>query len=125
MHRRAIVLLLMLAAAFNASTSAADLDWPAVNHTNKPWTRWWWLGSILDEKQVAAGMEKYRGAGLGGLEITPIYGVKGEEAKFLNYLSPEWMKQFQHVLNEAKRLDLGIDMATGNGWPFGGPWVDP
>ena len=28
-----------------------------------------------------------------------------------------------HTLREAARLDLGVDMATGTGWPFGGPWV--
>jgi hypothetical protein len=26
-------------------------------------------------------------------------------------------------LREAERLDIGVDMATGTGWPFGGPWV--
>ena len=29
----------------------------------------------------------------------------------------------EHVGLEAKRLGLGVDMATGTGWPFGGPWV--
>src|SRR5690606_5904912 len=28
-----------------------------------------------------------------------------------------------HVLKEATRLDLGVDMATGTGWPFGGLWI--
>ena len=28
-----------------------------------------------------------------------------------------------HTLSEAARLKLGVDMATGTGWPFGGPWV--
>jgi hypothetical protein len=28
-----------------------------------------------------------------------------------------------HVTREAKRLGLGVDMATGTGWPFGGPEV--
>jgi hypothetical protein len=28
-----------------------------------------------------------------------------------------------HVLSEGKKLNMGIDMATGTGWPFGGPWV--
>jgi hypothetical protein len=60
---------------------------------------------------------------LGGLEITPIYGVKGAEDKFIDFLSPKWMEMFEYTLSEAKRLNLGIDMATGTGWPFGGPWV--
>ena len=58
-----------------------------------------------------------------GLEITPIYGVKGYEDRFINYLSPAWIEMFEHTLREGERLDLGVDLATGNGWPFGGPWV--
>ena len=29
----------------------------------------------------------------------------------------------EHTAREAKRLGLGVDMATGTGWPFGGPVV--
>ena len=28
-----------------------------------------------------------------------------------------------HTMREAARLKMGVDMATGTGWPFGGPWV--
>ena len=99
------------------------LDWPPITSQNKPWTRWWWHGNILNSKDLTAEMEKYQKAGLGGLEITPIYGIKGYEDRFIQYLSPEWMKMFLHTLKEAERIGLGIDMATGTGWPFGGPWV--
>ena len=34
------------------------------------------------------------------------------------------MEMLEHVGREGKRLGLGIDMATGTGWPFGGPWID-
>lgn len=69
-------------------------------------------------------MEAYKKEGLGGLEITPIYGVKGKEKEFVNFLSDKWIELLVHTLKEAERLDLGIDMATGTGWPFGGPWVN-
>ena len=29
----------------------------------------------------------------------------------------------EHTAREARRLDMGVDMATGTGWPFGGPEV--
>ena len=29
----------------------------------------------------------------------------------------------EHTAHEAQRLGLGVDMATGTGWPFGGPGV--
>ena len=99
--------------------------WPAITHETKPWSRWWWHGNQLTKEGITAELEAYQKAGLGGLEITPIYGVFGEEETFINYLSPEWMELFLYTLKEAERLDLGIDIATGTGWPFGGPWVTP
>ena len=77
----------------------------------------------MNKYDLTASLEAYRRAGLGGVEITPIYGVIGEQDQFINYLSPQWMEMFVHTLQEAERLDLGVDMATGTGWPFGGPWV--
>lgn len=102
------------------TTTHAQIKWPAVNAVTKPWTRWWWLGSAVNNKDLTANMEQYAAAGLGGLEITPIYGVAGYEDQFIDYLSPQWMQVFSHTLKEAKRLNMQIDMATGSGWPFGG-----
>ena len=34
-------------------------------------------------------MRKYQEANLGGLEITPIYGIHGYEDRFKDFLSPE------------------------------------
>ncbi|HEX7845829.1 MAG TPA: glycosyl hydrolase [Chitinophagaceae bacterium] len=101
----------------------AQIKWPAITQQTKPWTRWWWEGSAVDKQNLTANMQLYQQAGLGGLEITPIYGVKGTEDMFIDFLSPKWVEMLQHSLKEAKRLNLGIDMATGTGWPFGGPWV--
>ncbi|MEO7597497.1 MAG: glycosyl hydrolase, partial [Opitutus sp.] len=97
--------------------------WPTVQRDAKPWSRWWWLGNIADKKSITAEMESYAAAGLGGLELTPIYGVRGYEDKFVPFLSPQWMDNFDHVLAEARRLGLGLDLANGTGWPFGGPWL--
>jgi hypothetical protein len=105
-----------------AATSPV-LDWPVPTPTARPWTRWWWHGSSVTRHGLTAAMEAYQAAGLGGLELTPIYGVRGEEERFVPYLSPAWMALLDHTMAEATRLGLGLDMATGTGWPFGGPWV--
>lgn len=106
-------------------TSHAQLQWPAITAQTKPWTRWWWMGSAVDTAGLKWNMQLYKTAGLGGLELTPIYGVHGYEDRFVNYLSPEWMRLFSWTLGEAKRLGLGMDMSTGTGWPFGGgPLID-
>ena len=110
---------------FLQTISAQQISWPEITRENKPWTRWWWPGSIVTPTDLTAAMEKYQKAGLGGMEIAVIYGVKGQVDKFINYLSPRWMEMFTHTLKEGERLDLGIELANASGWPFGGPWVDP
>jgi hypothetical protein len=101
----------------------AQIKWPSVTKTTKPWTRWWWEGSAVNKKDLTWNLEQYQKAGLGGVELTPIYGVYGYEKQFINFLSPQWMDMFGHTLTEAKRLGIGVDLANGTGWPFGGPWV--
>ena len=103
--------------------TSSPLQWPPITKQSKPWTRWWWLGNIVNKRDLTTEMLKYERAGLGGLELTPIYGVRGYEDRFINFLSPAWVEMFEHTLREAARLDMGVDMATGTGWPFGGPWV--
>ena len=105
--------------------AVSQLQWPAITAQTRPWTRWWWMGSAVNQQDLAANMEKYKAAGLGGLELTPIYGVKGYESQFIDYLSPEWMDRLSYTLSVARRLGLGLDMSTGTGWPFGGgPLID-
>ena len=128
---RPVVVLLVLASlsvpfvpSLQAADTATALAWPTITRENKPWTRWWWPGSGVDKASLTAQLEKFAAAGIGGVEITPIYGAKGYEDRYIDFLSPKWMEMLEHVGREAKRLDLGVDMATGTGWPFGGPWID-
>ena len=126
MREHFIVLWLSSVSTFGFSAcdyASSPLEWPQITRESKPWTRWWWQGSSVNKKDITTVMEMYKKAGLGGMEITPIYGVRDYEEQFINYLSPEWMELFVYTLHEADRLDLGIDIATGTGWPFGGPWI--
>ncbi len=113
-----LAFVLMMADGINA-----QLAWPVIHQQHKPWTRWWWEGSAVNEKGLTWNLDQYQKAGLGGVEITPIYGVYGEERNFVDFLSPRWMQLLVHTLKESKRLGLGVDLANGTGWPFGGPWV--
>src|SRR5262245_862647 len=123
---RTLLLLLFIAPAWVESPVAqsGQRAWPPIATETKPWTRWWWQGSAVDKSSLTAQLEALATAGIGGVELTPIYGVRGAEARFISYLSPEWMAMFDHALREATRLKMRVDMATGTGWPFGGPWVD-
>jgi hypothetical protein len=103
--------------------SGQSAGWPKMTKEAKPWSRWWWMGSAVDEKNLTDLISRYGKAGFGGLEITPIYGAVGYEAKYLSYLSPEWMKMLDVSVREAAKNNMGIDMNTGTGWPFGGPQI--
>ncbi|MDO7851724.1 glycosyl hydrolase [Hymenobacter convexus] len=118
-------LALLLFASLSAQAQAQAPKWPAITQQTKPWTRWWWEGSAVNKADLTHLLTEYQKAGLGGMEITTIYGVKGAESQFIDFLSPKWMDMLSHTLTEANRLGLGIDMAQASGWPFGGPWVTP
>jgi len=118
-----IVFLVFMLFTLQAQTTKTDLSWPPITKETKPWTRWWWLGSAVDKESLTYRLDEMAKAGLGGVEITPIYGTKGFENKFIDFLSPAWMDILKHTINEGKRLNLGIDMNTGTGWPFGGPKI--
>ena len=105
------------------TVASADSSWPAITAQQKPWTRWWWPGSAVDTERLTVELEDIAAAGFGGVEITPIYGARGAESRFIPFLSPRYVGMLAHASATAKRLGLGIDMATGTGWPFGGPWV--
>lgn len=117
-------LLVILIASFCAGTlSAQSVSWPEVTVEAKPAARWWWMGSAVDAANLTHNLEAYSKAGMGTMEITPIYGVQGNDANDIQFLSPQWMQMLRHTESEAARLGMKIDMNTGTGWPFGGPEV--
>jgi hypothetical protein len=129
--RRLMVAFLLLIFS-GVSALAADsgkvidpLGWAAPTRENHPWTRWWWLGSAVDQTNLSRQLRLFKEAGIGGVEICPIYGAKGYEDQFIEFLSPKWMEMLDYTTTEAKKLDLGVDLTTGTGWPFGGPRVTP
>ena len=121
---RLLLAFLALSLSAVAQSPGSDSAWPAITRENKPWTRWWWPGSAVDKASLTHQLEQLAAAGIGGVEITPIYGAKGYESRYIDFLSPKWMEMLEHTGREARRLGLGVDMATGTGWPFGGPWID-
>ena len=110
-------------AAAGAEAFPDPLGWAAPTQAMHPWTRWWWMGSALDKTNLTGQLEMFQKAGIGGVEICPIYGANGYEDRFIDFLSPKWMDMLAHTTSEARRLGLGVDLTTGTGWPNGGPRV--
>lgn len=99
-------------------------SWPETGSQSKPWVRWWWMGGAVNPDEISKNLKDLNNAGFGGVELTNIYGVKGYEEQYLNFLSPGWVKMVEFTLTEASILGMGMDLANTSGWPFGGPWVD-
>src|SRR5690242_2933641 len=123
MRTLALIALIALIMTLTLPVRADPLTWPPITREAKPWSRWWWLGSAVDKENLTKLLERYHDAGIGGLEICPIYGAKGYEDRYIDFLSPKWMEMLAHTTAEAKRLGVGVDLTTGTGWPFGGPSV--
>lgn len=100
-------------------------EWPPISCEQRVGAYWWWMGSGVDELNITRQLELYKAAGMGGVHIIPIYGAKGYEDRYVEYLSPRWLELLNHAVAEGKRLGLWVDMTTGTGWCFGGPSITP
>ncbi len=98
-------------------------SWPTVTTEAKAGARWWWLGSAVDKENLQWNLREYAKHGIGAVEITPIYGVQGNDANNIPYLSDKWMEMLRFTGEQCRQNGIELDMATGTGWPFGGPWV--
>src|SRR4026207_1448007 len=98
----------------------SQINRSVVTQQTKPWTRWWWMGSAVDEAGIKKQLTQLAAVGFGGVEIVPIYGAKGFENKYIRYLSPQWMKMLDYTVQQAKALNMGVYVSVGTGWPIGG-----
>ena len=102
------------------SLCAVAQQWPVAQPEAKPGARWWWLGSAVNESDLQWNMQEYASHGIGTLEITPLYGVQGNDANNVPFLSNRWMELLRFTEDEGRRDGIQIDMNLGTGWPFGG-----
>lgn len=117
MLQKTILACTLMALTVHAS---AQTKWPAINQQTRPWTRWWWMDSAVDEQNISFSLQQYNKIGFGGVEVVPIYGAKGFESRYINYLSPQWMKMLDHTVQQANALNMGVFISVGTGWPIGG-----
>lgn len=122
-QQRKILFATCLTCALLTAVSAQAQFLPSPTQEAKPGIRWWWMGSAVDKENLGWNLDQYAKAGIGAVEITPLYGVQGNDKNDIPYLSPRWMEMLKFVEKKDKELGIETDMATGTGWPFGGPWV--
>jgi len=120
-----IILFIVLLSCSKNLETGHPFHWDKIDSQSKPWARWWWLGSSVNESEISRQLKELKKAGFGGVEIQPIYPEKESPIKPITYLSERWAEVFLFTLQEAQQLGLGVDLTLGSGWPFGGPWLEP
>lgn len=59
--------VLMMIAGFSGCGEATEkgkpetgeIEWPEIVQEAKPWTRWWWHGSVVTEREITVMLEAY------------------------------------------------------------------
>jgi len=90
----------------------------------RPWVYWFWLNSNITREGVTADLEAMKRAGIGGVLIMEV--DQGTPKGPVAFMGPEWRELFKHVVAEASRLGLEVNMNDDAGWNgSGGPWIKP
>ena len=116
----------ILALATAGQESAADIGSTFLKPPDsaRPWVYWFWSYGNLTREGITADLEAMQRVGIGGVLIMEVDQSipKGP----VRFASPEWRELFKHVVAEAGRLGLEVDMNNDAGWNgSGGPWIRP
>ena len=91
---------------------------------SRPWVYWFWLSGNITKEGITADLEAMHHAGIGGVLIMEV--DQGAPLGPVKFMSPAWRALFKHVVAEAQRLGLEVNMNNDAGWEgSGGPWVSP
>lgn len=123
MKNRIIKTLFAALILMNVTVWAQPVEWPVSTEHSKPWTRWWWMDNAVDKENVSRELQEMANAGIGGVEITSIYGVKGEDSRAIPFLSQGFADILNFTIDKAHQLGMGVDLPSGSGWRNGGPFV--
>ncbi len=90
----------------------------------RPWVYWFWLNGNITKEGITADLEAMKRVGIGGVLIMEV--DQGAPVGPVDFMSPKWRELFKHVISEAGRLGLEVNMNNDAGWNgSGGPWITP
>jgi hypothetical protein len=118
-----------IAGAQPAADPLAELRriWQAPPDDARPMMRWWWFGPAVEPAGLDRELTAMRDAGLGGVEIQPVYPLVPDapERGLVNhpFMSRRFLDAVRHANATGRRLGLRVDLTLGSGWPYGGPHV--
>lgn len=91
----------------------------------RPMMRWWWFGAAVTNAELQKELETMRDAGIGGVEIQPVYPLMLDDAskgiENFPYTSKQFLDAVSFANKSARALGMRVDITLGSGWPYGGP----
>src|ERR1035438_7123813 len=90
----------------------------------RPWVYWFWLNGNITSNGITADLEAMKRVGIGGVLIMEV--DQGAPVGPVDFMGQRWRELFKHVVGEARRLGLEVNMNNDAGWNgSGGPWIKP
>ena len=90
----------------------------------RPWVYWFWLNGNITSNGITADLEAMKRVGIGGVLIMEV--DQGAPVGPADFMGAQWRELFKHVVGEARRLGLEVNMNNDAGWNgSGGPWIKP
>ncbi len=124
MKNRFLMASLALYALAGSAAAADDLakNFASPPAAARPWVYWFWLNGNLTKEGMTADLEAMQRAGMGGVLIMEV--DQGAPVGPVAFMSDQWRDLFKHMVTEASRLGIEVNMNNDAGWNgSGGPWV--
>jgi alpha-L-rhamnosidase len=124
-----LMLLGLLGASLNPAAPARaaqqlDRDFQQPPASARPWVYWFWLNGNITSNGITADLEAMKRVGIGGVLIMEV--DQGAPVGPADFMGSQWRELFKHVVGEARRLGLEVNMNNDAGWNgSGGPWIKP
>jgi len=89
-----------------------------------PWVYSFWMEGNITKEGISADLEAMKQAGIRGLLFMD--GALGNPVGPHRFMSESWLDLFSHMLAEAGRVGLEVNLNNDPGWAgSAGPWVKP
>ena len=90
----------------------------------RPWVFAYWMEGNVTREGITTDLEAMKRQGIGGL--TFFDGALGNPKGPHRFMSESWREMFRHLVKEAGRVGLEMNLNNDPGWAgSGGPWVTP
>jgi len=98
---------------------------PIFELPSKPYTRYWWFASMIQEEDIKFNLDWLKANGFGGIELAWVYPLNRFNPEDTSYtprqewLSAEWTQIVDYAVRYADSIGFGCDLTLGTLWPFG------